>query len=118
MSKSHDENRGKVCLICFPKKPKNQQQLRKIWGEVLERVKNYFLPDYDPKNQLYPTGICRNTLHLISQGKADATLLPKPANFPDLPTPTKTRQGPCACKMCELSEKNVVNTGKGHVYPI
>ena len=114
MTKSHDENRGKVCLICFPKKPKNRPQLRKIGGVVLERVKKYFLPDYDPENQLYPTGICsncRNTLHLISQGKADATLLPKPANFPELPTPTKTRQGPCACKMCNLTEENVVNLG-------
>ena len=50
MTKSHDENRGKVCMIYFPKKPKNQQQLRKIWGVVLERVKKYFLPDNDPKN--------------------------------------------------------------------
>ena len=53
---SHDENRGKICLICFNK----PASISEITDVTLERVKKHFLPEYNPSDEKFPTGICNH----------------------------------------------------------
>ena len=59
-SRTHGENRGYVCLLCF-QKPLKAELNKTIWivqGVQLERVHKYFMSNYDPSDQRYANGIC------------------------------------------------------------
>ena len=108
---SHSECRTKVCLVCFELKT-----CRPITGVLEKRVMKH-LPFYDPKNDIYPNGICTNHRVMfgkIDQGDCDPANLPPPANFLELASPTKAANEPYLCEMCKLVRQNDVTESKGH----
>jgi hypothetical protein len=54
-SKTHNENRSKVCLLCFQK----GSTMRSAESpENLTRIQEYFFENYDPSDLKLPNGIC------------------------------------------------------------
>ena len=47
---THNQNREKICLICFTK-PKESNRRKIQTGPFLTRIKAYFMENYDPNNQ-------------------------------------------------------------------
>ena len=54
----HETNRKKICLVCWTKPLKWESNMRQIQGEVLDRVKKYFMSNYKPTDDKLPSGIC------------------------------------------------------------
>ena len=53
---SHDENRSKVCLLCFQKGSSMKSLVPS--KEILKRVQNFFIENYDPSDLKMPAGLC------------------------------------------------------------
>ena len=54
--KNHEQNRSKVCLVCFDKGTKSSMAL--ITGVQLRRIHDFFLEDYNVNNPELPNAIC------------------------------------------------------------
>ena len=119
-AKSHDENRAKVCLICFQKHP--PKSMRSAESPVqLKRIKEYFLENYCPSDLKMPSGLCCNCkkiLHLkeakkLGDEKISEVSIPDPVDFSKLhfpPTITRSRGGDlvnCDCDICLIAIENV-----------
>ena len=53
---THDENRSKVCLICFQK----DTTMRSTESpQNLPRIKEFFMKNYDPSDLKLPKGLCQ-----------------------------------------------------------
>ena len=103
-SKTHDENRSKVCLLCFQK----GSTMRSAGSpENLTRIQEYFFENYDPSDLKLPIGICgccrQKLLNLENKklGKdkdkpLPEVILPDPVDFSKLKFPasiTRSRGG-------------------------
>ena len=53
-AQTHEQNRGKVCLICL----KKGNSMSNIAGVTYSRVKAFYLSNYDPSDDRLPNGIC------------------------------------------------------------
>jgi hypothetical protein len=104
---NHEENRKKVCLICFNKSNCN------ITDVVLARIRRYFMPTYEMTNPNLPCGMCsrcRSNLLDISDGNKSTSVLPTPFDFRVIaPYTTATRSDPipvCECQICEIARQS------------
>ena len=113
---THEENRCKVCAICFGKAKYN------LTAIVLERIQRYFRKDYDPSDNRFPCGICskcRSDLIDISAGKKKIEILPELYDYIHIsPITTTTRSNPvplCDCEICNVSQKSgcITHRSKG-----
>lgn len=104
---SHDENRLKICAVCFGKSKYN------ITKVVEERIIMYFHEDFVLSDPRYPAGICakcRNDLLNISCGKKTVAILPELYDCDQIsPVLTSTRANPiplCDCKLCDIARRS------------
>ena len=110
-AKSHAQNRANVCLICF----KVGSSMTKIGGITLDRVKRFYIENFDPTDAKMPNGVCahcRKLLERIDSGKLDTNCLPDPINFSSLSFPAVTRSTGtldrdqvtfCTCSLCKVA---------------
>ena len=54
--KTHDENRSKVCLLCFQKGNSMVSLISRPTD--LHRVKTFFIEDYNASDLKMPSGLC------------------------------------------------------------
>ena len=125
-SKTHDENRSKVCLLCF-QRDKNIRSAES--PENLRRIHEYFFENYDPSDLKLPIGICsccnRKLLNLENKklGKdkdkpLPEVILPDPVDFSKLKFPasiTRSRGGDlqnCDCDICEIAREEIFKNPK------
>ena len=102
---THDENRHKVCVVCF------QKGGYTITPIVLQRIQRYFIEDFDLKEECCPAAICgkcRADLHDIDCGKKDLSLLPEVFDFakvlPEYTRSTRAAPNPiCNCEICNVA---------------
>ncbi|KAK6196452.1 hypothetical protein SNE40_001675 [Patella caerulea] len=115
----HEENRTKVCLVCF-KKGASTIQIKE--GKVLCRVRQFYIENYDPQDGHMPSGICsrcRNLLLDIETGKQPMDCLPDPFDFSKVVSPSvATRNNPspslsCQCMICLVARSNPVTSKLG-----
>jgi len=106
-SLSHDENRLKVCAVCFEKAK------YPITDIILSRIRQFFMPSYDLSNDQVPSGICskcRSDLLDISNGKKTLDILPPVRHFHEIqPHTVPTRADPipcCSCEICEIATQS------------
>ena len=125
-SKTHNENRSKVCLLCFQK----GSTMRSAGSpENLTRIQEYFFENYDPSDLKLPIGICsccnRKLLNLENKklGKdkdkpLPEVILPDPVDFSKLQFPasiTRSRGGDlqsCDCDICEIAREEIFKNPK------
>lgn len=102
---THDENRHKVCIICFEKAS------YPITNTINQRIKDYFIENYDINEDCCPAAICgrcRAILIDISSGKKDPSILPEVYDFsnilPEYVISTRSVPNPiCNCEMCQVA---------------
>jgi hypothetical protein len=108
---THDENREKVCAVCMNKAKYT------ITDCVLERIKTYFIENFDIEDPCLPSGICakcRSDLLDISNGKKDTTILPDAYDFseivPQYLRSTRANTNPlCHCHMCDIARQKLTS---------
>ena len=117
--KSHDENRSKVCLMCFQK---GSSMISLVPSkEILKRVQNFFIENYDPSDLKMPAGLCSGCRLKLTKKEqkskesqnAEYPLpevnLPDPVDFFKLQFPstiTRSRGGElmdCNCDICIIA---------------
>ena len=101
---NHNENREKVCIVCLDKGSYN------ITPVIVDRIRTYFLENYDPDDDCCPAAICakcRSDLQNISTGKKSVAILPDVFDFSQiLPHVRVLRSNPhpiCDCFICETA---------------
>ena len=112
-SRTHNENRSLVCLICF----KKGSSMSTIVGVNLERVLKYFMEDFESCDLKLPNGLCshcRNILYNHEKGKS--VLISDPIDYSKLSFPVLTRKyegvrdigdlKDCPCSICTIARKN------------
>ena len=113
---THEENRLKVSLLCMHKGD------YKITDIVLQRVRQFFIENYDASEQCAPGAICgrcRALLIDIDNEKKDTNALPEVYDFseiqPFLLSSTRCTPNPlCHCKICIIATtKSVPSRQKG-----
>lgn len=120
---THDENRSKVCIVCFEKGSYD------ITATVLQRIKDLFIENYELEDECYPTSICgrcRATLSDISSGKKHHSALPEVFDFSKiLPEYVRsTRSSPirlCNCEICQVARRSIhllPNQGRVALLPL
>ena len=104
---SHEENRLKVCAICFGK---SKYAITKV---VEDRIATYFLKEFVTSDPRFPAGICakcRNDLLSISCGKKTVDILPEQYDYEQIsPTLTSTRANSiplCDCQLCDVARQS------------
>ncbi|KAK6178471.1 hypothetical protein SNE40_013257 [Patella caerulea] len=119
-AKTHEENRLKVCVVCFTK----GSRVVKVTGKNFRRIKEYFLENYDPTEDVrLPAGICARCEKLllrIEKGESTVESLPQPYDFSKVaPVVARTRADPsrlCACELCLVARSNPFTLGVGKGY--
>ena len=130
---THNQNRSKVCLICFIK----GNSMSVISGITLKRVQEFFLTSFDPFDQTIPNGICGNFRRILGDIERiklknpttplDLRRLQDPIDFSKLDIPVITRSSgvlslnelkDCPCLICKVATENAVSSvsrsaGKG-----
>ena len=113
-SLTHNENRSKICLMCFTKPKESNRKKIQDPGPYLTRIKSYFMENYDPTNQYMPNSICSRCAKLLlaietakdlckkqkcnctanvhNDGAIEMSKIPDPIDFSALEFPTITRQ--------------------------
>lgn len=112
---NHNENRSKVCVVCFEKSK------YKITDVIVSRIRSYFIENYDVDDESVPCGICskcRRDLMDVSNSVKSVDILPEPYNFDSIFAYTRaTRSDPspiCLCAICEIARlKSVPSRKKG-----
>ena len=102
---SHEQNRSKVCGLCF-RKPKQHQR---ISPSVLTMIKKHSHKDYSLDDTSLPVIICTScvkTLKVVDSGSIDRKL--PDVNYNDLskPQPVNTRSTiceKCSCSVCAVA---------------
>ena len=133
MARTHNENRGFVCLNCG-KKPVKAQINSNIWiiqGNILELVRKYIVKSFDPNFQRCMNGICgacRNKLYRIdkidkeNQTSVEKKELPLSSlgdpvdlsqfSFPSLLIPDNelAQKKDCTCTICIIATESVAKS--------
>ena len=106
-SLSHDENRQKVCAVCF------QKAKYPITDIVLSRIRRFFLSTYDHSDYQVPCRICskcRSDLLETDNGKKPPeTLPPVRLSHKIQPHTVTTRADPipcCSCELCQIASQS------------
>lgn len=112
-AKSHEENRAKVCLICF----KRGSSMQRIGDASLSRVQQFFCSDYDINQEFLPAAVCARCQRLlldIERGSRSIESLPEPFDF-SVVVPTRTTRSStvCTCCMCEIARDSPIGKGLG-----
>ena len=102
---THDENRHKVCVVCF------QKGGYPITPIVLQRIQRNFIEDFDLNEECCPAAICgkcRSDLQDIDCGKKDLSVLPEVFDFakvlPEYVRSTRAVPNPtCNCEICNVA---------------
>ena len=122
-ARTHAESQSHVCLLCFQK----GSSMLKIANVNLQRVKKYFLEDFDPNDSKLPNRICtrcRNLLGKVENGSKIVSDLPDPVDFNALSFPKITRTlgtttlgelVGCTCSICIVA--NTVQTANNFKKP-
>ena len=109
---SHDLCRSKMCLICRKKfKPKCLTNIVPN-SKILERVREFYHPSYDPNDQYLPSAICsidRQLLLDVKNGKKDRNSVPNFQAMPrtQFPTGTFSTLTDCLCPICRIVRERV-----------
>ncbi len=110
---SHADNRQKVCLVCFAK----GSSLKLIGATTLNRIQQYFMPDYDLEDERFPTALCarcRTLLFDVEAGTRSPDALPNAFDFSSIRVTCLTRSTPlCECELCDIARANPVMRGTG-----
>ena len=105
---NHNENRKKVCLMCFEKGGASCREIVE-GGVVHQSINTYFIENLDPCNGRFPTGICsrcRKLLTQIKNGEKTSNDLFEPYNFSSIVIIKETRNTPdCQCKICAIARQ-------------
>ena len=133
-SLTHDQNREKICLLCFTK-PKESNRRKIQDGPILTRIQTFFMQNYNPNIQYMPNGICTRCAGLLNaiekakenckklkcscignnhnNGDKESLKLPDPVDFSALEIPTITRNNTieCSCSICKIAREYVGNIG-------
>ena len=94
-AKSHDENRAKVCLICFQK---NKNMIPAENPTLLKRIQEFFFENYCPSDLKLPSAICATCkkklqfkeARKLGDEKVPEVSLPDPVDFSKLHFPPTT----------------------------
>lgn len=105
MKKTHEENRLKVCLLCFGK----VKQAKHINNSLKQTIKDRYLPDYDESNEIYPKvlcGSCYIALYRCNKGEK----LPKIQvhKYPDRRINLRTGSH-VDCDICRVAQQTLQN---------
>ncbi|KAK6191301.1 hypothetical protein SNE40_003027 [Patella caerulea] len=112
----HEQNRKKVCLVCF----KKGGSIVSICGLTLERIRKHYIDNYDENDTHLPAGICarcRKVLLQVDRGEKPQDVLQEPFDFSKIIIPSmSTRTSPtplenCSCCMCQVARGNPYNLG-------
>ena len=105
-TKTHEDNRLEVCLLCFGK----TKTMRPITPGIRKVIEEHFLSGYDPDDSRLPLAVC-NTCRLVL-GEYDKGVFTRSITLFDysklgkLPPPPSTRSSPvCECIVCEVARK-------------
>lgn len=105
---THEENRNKVCIVCFRKGTYN------ITDSVKERIRLYFMENISFNDSRVPAAICGNCrAHLleISQGKKLVDTLPESVDTSTIVPIMSTRNCPeqiaCSCQICQVARSHL-----------
>ena len=112
-SRTHNENRALVCLVCFQK----GASMGNIVGVTHSRIIKYFMEDFDPSDLKLPNGICSHCrIILLKLEKGEPAALNDPIDFSKLTFPVLTRKyesvcdlgdlRDCPCSICIIARKN------------
>lgn len=63
--KSHEENRSKVCLLCF----KKAIPARKIHGTLVKTIAEKILPEYNNEDEKFPKVLCQGCYRAVYRYK-------------------------------------------------
>ncbi|PAA49210.1 hypothetical protein BOX15_Mlig018049g5 [Macrostomum lignano] len=110
---SHEENRLKICLLCY----KKGSSMQRIGNASLKRIQAHFLPNYNANDEQLPAALCARCNKLLAdvdKGIKAPNVLPNSSEVVKV-SPTKiTRQSSsCACKICETARFNPIGKGLG-----
>lgn len=94
---THDQNRGKVCFLCFRK----QKQMYIIENQLKIDMKNH-VDNYDDERRL-PAAVCCTCRRKVFQAKTEKKKLASPdlSIFKHVQA-TRSR---CECKICEIARE-------------
>ena len=97
---SHNENRAKVCSLCFQKHP--LKNMRSTDSPVnLKSIKEFFIETYCPLDLKMPSGICTSCKTKL-QHKEDKKLEVSFPNFSKLHFPPTTVQATSVLKKASV----------------
>lgn len=112
-ARSHDENRHRVCAVCMEKGD------CPISHAILERIKKYFIENFDVNDQCIPAAICsncRSNLQKVDSGQKDTSILPDVFDFslvkPAFEAQTREQKYLCDCIICNVARKSGTSAPK------
>ena len=116
--RNHDANRHFVCLLCFEK----SKTIFPITGITLQRVKKYWMENYDEADPRLPAAVCakhHKMLACVETGQRGATIdsLPDPLDYSKMAFPIMTRgavndpNADCKCTICRVAQENCGTVG-------
>lgn len=106
MMATHEQNRLKVCLLCFKKK----SNLRVISEKFAKVIRNHSLPYYDRHDEKYPKTMCHSCRIILTQHeKGEKNCNIKVLHDYSTDTTVKiTRKTPkCECLLCRVVRDNI-----------
>lgn len=98
---THDENRCKVCFLCFRK----QKRMYVIKNQLKIDI-NKLVDNYTDERSL-PAGLCSTCRNKVLKAKAETRKL----ESPDLSIfkPVQITRSRCECKICEIARETPAN---------
>ena len=111
-TKTHDQNRDKVCTICFSKGSRRLTDTQKSFI-----TKNIF-PDYEAYKHILPVTICNNCRFILASWDGpNPRELPKGLNYEQIVldlqnmAPLTRTQPDCQCIVCNIGKSNLASLG-------
>lgn len=109
---THDENRGKVCLICLKKESRCNNKFKKIYskGKIEGMVNSIF--KYSAYDEHLPNALCTacyRNLYRAKDGTRNTIELPDLSQFNRMKYSTGTpSQLSCQCKICNMVREPLI----------
>lgn len=109
---SHNDNRNKVCVICFGKNSRcNKSKFVPIipQGKIENMIQNYF--EYEASNERLPNAICGKCLRKLY--RSEDIVPPNLSDFKAMifTRPVKKVQDqllPCKCRLCQIVRQPII----------